>query len=64
MQTNLVAAHVDDRFGGAEAVAARLATDGVGVMAMPGGILRAVVHRGIDDEAIESGDRVTASALA
>jgi len=63
VQTNLVAARVDDRFGGAEAVAARLATDGVGVMAMPGGILRAVVHRGIDDEAIETAIRVTASAL-
>jgi len=64
VQTNLVTARVDDRFGGAEAIAARIGGEGVGLMAMPGGILRAVVHRGIDDDAIEAAIRIVAAALA
>lgn len=64
VQTNLVLARLDDRFGDPELVAGRLRDLGVGVMAMPGGYLRAVVHRGIDDDAIAAAIEIIGSALA
>ena len=54
VQTNLVLARVDPRFGEPETAEARLRSAGIGVMAMPGGHIRAVVHRGIDDDDIET----------
>jgi len=54
VHTNLVFARAEPRLGDPAAIAARLEARGVGVMTMPGGILRAVVHRGIDDDAIDT----------
>ncbi len=63
VQTNIVLARLDERLGEPEALATRLRDLGVGVMAMPGGYLRAVVHRGIDDADIEAAITTIASAL-
>jgi len=64
VETNLVNARLDERFGDPEAVVARLRALGVGMMAMPGRQLRAVVHRGIGDDDIEATVRIVATALA
>ncbi len=64
VQTNLVQGRLDERFGDPELVAARIREQGVGLMAMPGRYLRAVVHRGIDDDGIETAIRVVGATLA
>lgn len=64
VQTNLVLARVEPRLGDPLSIAARLERRGVGMMAMPGGTLRAVVHRGIDDAAIETAIEVLREELA
>ena len=63
VQTNIVQARLHERFGDPDAVAARVAEHGVGVMSMPGRHLRAVVHRGIDDDGIDSAVRVVRAVL-
>ncbi len=64
VHTNLVQARLDDRFGDPELVVAGLRRSGVALMTTPGGYLRAVVHRGIDDHAIEAAIERIRSALA
>ncbi len=64
VQTNLVQGRLDELFGDPERVAARIRDQGVGLMAMPGRSLRAVVHRGIDVADLETAIRVVAAALA
>jgi len=64
VQTNIVNARLDERCGDPEAVATRLHDLGVGLMAMPGRNLRAVVHRGIDDPGTETAISAIASAVA
>jgi threonine aldolase len=64
VQTNIVNARVGERVGDGAQLAARLRDQGVGMMAMPGGYLRAVVHRGVGDDDIEAAIAAIASALA
>jgi threonine aldolase len=63
VQTNLVQGRLDKRFGDPEAVVAAIAEHGVGVMAMPGRMIRAVVHRAIDDAEIETAIRGVRAVL-
>jgi threonine aldolase len=52
VQTNLVVAHLDPRFGSSAEVAIRLARRGVQLLPYSGGRLRAVTHRGVGDDDI------------
>jgi threonine aldolase len=63
VRTNIVLARLDERFGDPGIVEDRLRERGVGVMAMPGRHLRAVVHRGIDDDDIGSAIDIIAAVL-
>ena len=64
VQTNIVNARLGERLGDPAQVVARLRDHGVGMMAMPGGYLRAVVHRGVGDDDIEAAIDTIPSALA
>jgi threonine aldolase len=64
VRTNLVLARVDARLGDPAALCDRLAARGLGMMVMPGPVLRAVVHRGIDDEAVDGAIAILREELA
>ena len=64
VRTNLVNARVDERVGDPAALVARLQEQGLGMMAMPGRVLRAVVHRGVDDAGIDTAIVILREELA
>jgi threonine aldolase len=64
VRTNLVIARLDARFGDPAALCAHLEGKGLGLMVMPGPVLRAVVHRGVDDASIDAAIRILREELA
>jgi threonine aldolase len=64
VRTNLVIARVDARFGDPAALCAHLEARGLGMMVMPGPVLRAVVHRGVDDAGIDAAIAILREELA
>ncbi len=64
VQTNLILITPDARLGDPEGLVTRLRGLGVALMTTPGGYLRAVVHRGIDDAAIDAAIVIIGSAVA
>jgi threonine aldolase len=64
VRTNLVNARVDEGLGDPAALVARLQAHGLGMMAMPGRVLRAVIHRGVDDAGIDEAIRTLREELA
>jgi threonine aldolase len=64
VETNLVVAHLDPLFGPSSEVAVRLARRGVHLLPYSGGRLRAVTHRGIDDDDITLAQEAIRAELA